>query len=651
MEIINHTPLSIAPITGRIGFPKHSLTFIIKGTFDLVYGGVATMAEEQLFPTGDELHPDDDEGSGSVFYESDFAYYKPRADLLLSGKCHTPGGKPVQACKVSFGVGQKLKTLGIFGDRYWNQLTRTISDPEPFTQMDLRYENSFGGEGFKKNPVGKGFKKVKNTDGSTKWPLPNIEDLKHLIDSPGSQPDPAGFGPIRNLWHQRYSKLGTYKGNWLKDRWPWLPTDFDWGHFNAAPDDMQVKGYLKGDETLFFENLHPQKSIFQSQLPSIKPRLFTNKKDPTDRRRSIFIEPSLNLDTLWVDMEAEKIVLIWRGVVEVLSEDYEEILHVFIVDENLGETPKSKGFYHDLFLKQFVETEELRLADDNEQETGPPETDDFDIEKEIQKIEEEVRAAYLEAGLDPDPEIPERTEEDKQEEARLLKEMGIEEEIPEVPLTREIIMDRIFKGESFRGEDLRGIDLSGLDMRRTSFSDAILDGVNLQQSILTESDFTNATFSKAILSSADLKGAVLKDADFTEAVLVHSDLSESDISDAIFERANLKSAVLDNCSADGASFYEADLTGVSFQNATGRAADFSKSKLSGANFLGASLVEACVEDAEGIGVNMRGTDLTGLQASGKTNFSEGCFQRAIAPYSIWENALLDNADFSFSIAD
>lgn len=647
MEILNQTSLLFAPIAGRIGFPRHSLTLIIKGTFDLVHNGKATISENQLFHTGDELYPDDDEGQGSNFYESDFAYFKPFTDLLLSGKCYAPGGQSVQACKVTFGVGPRSKALGIFGNRYWNQITKTISDPKPFTQMELRYENSFGGEGFDKNPVGKGFGKIKDPHGAVKWPLPNIEDLKHLIGSSKSQPEPAGFGPIGSLWFQRNSKIGTYKGDWLKERWPWYPTDFDWGYYNAAPADMQVEGYLKGDETLFFENLHPTHAIYKSCLPSIKPRLFINKKNPTDHHRSIFSEPTLNLDTLWVNMEAEKLVLVWRCVIEVLSEDYDKISHVFIAAESMGDARKSKEFYHDLFLKQFdkeeVDSDEIITAEDEF-----PATEDIDIEKEVKKVEEEIRAAFIEAGIDPDQDIPEPTEADKEEEARLLKEFGIEEDVVEIPFTREIVMDRVVKGEGFSGEDLSNMDLSGLDMQGVDFSDAILVGTNLSQSILAKSDFTHSTFSKADLSSADLRGAVLKDADLTGAILISADLREADIKDAVFDSANLKNAVLDNSFAEGTSFYEADLSGASFQNVKGRAADFSKSRLSDANFCGAGLVEASVEDAEGLRVNMSGADLTGFRASGKTNFTGGKFQKVIAPYSIWENAILDEADFSMS---
>ncbi|MEZ4551059.1 MAG: DUF2169 domain-containing protein [Desulfobacterales bacterium] len=148
---------------------------------------------------------------------------------------------------------------------------------------------------------------------------------------------------------QRRSKLGTYKGNWLKDRWPWYPMDFDWGHFNAAPADMQAEGYLKGDEPLFFENLHPEFSTYHSRLPSIRPRLFVNKKELTDQEGFQFMEPKLNLDTLWVDMEAETLVLVWRAVISVLSENYDEITDVFIAAEQLEDSPQTKEFYHGLF--------------------------------------------------------------------------------------------------------------------------------------------------------------------------------------------------------------------------------------------------------------------------------------------------------------
>ena len=78
MEIINDTPFSFGLLPGRIYFPQHSLTLMVKGSFDLKHQVPPTIAEEQAFPEGDVYYEGDDEGKGSVFYESDFAYAKPQ---------------------------------------------------------------------------------------------------------------------------------------------------------------------------------------------------------------------------------------------------------------------------------------------------------------------------------------------------------------------------------------------------------------------------------------------------------------------------------------------------------------------------------------------------------------------------------------------
>jgi hypothetical protein len=269
LKIINTTQFQFAPFPGRINFPGHTLTLIVKGTFDLSQGQNAVPSEDQLQPTGDEYYPDDDDMQGSCRYASDFTFFKPKADLLLSGHCYAPDGKPVPAAQVKFQVGPHEKNLYVFGDRQWKRSFgfRTISDPEPFTKKELKYENSFGGEEYKLNPIGKGYAKQETEDGRKVTLLPNIEDPEDLIGSPRNRPKPAGFGPLGSMWKQRFSKLGTYKDKWMKNRWPWFAEDFDYGYFNSAPADMQVEGYLHGDEELYFKNLHPESPRFVSNLP------------------------------------------------------------------------------------------------------------------------------------------------------------------------------------------------------------------------------------------------------------------------------------------------------------------------------------------------------------------------------------------------
>jgi hypothetical protein len=92
LKIVTATPFLAAVLPGRMEYPRHSLTLIVKGTFSLNPEGKTVPAENPAFPSGDDFYSDDEKRE-SIRYESDFAWFKPRADLLLHGKCHTPEGR------------------------------------------------------------------------------------------------------------------------------------------------------------------------------------------------------------------------------------------------------------------------------------------------------------------------------------------------------------------------------------------------------------------------------------------------------------------------------------------------------------------------------------------------------------------------------
>lgn len=635
-------------MVGRIDFPNHSLTLIVKGTFNLWPEKKTTLSEEQLYPTGDEFYPEDEEMQNGARYSSDFAYYKPRADLLLVGKCHALEGKKVSASNVTFQVGAKSKTLNVFGNRNWKRglLGSIPTNPEPFEEMELRYENSFGGKGYKENPVGKGFEKIVTKSGKNVRMLPNIVNPEDQIVSPSGRHEPAGVGPLGLMWTQRFSKLGTYKGNYLKERWPWFAKNFDWEYFNAAPPDMQVEGYLRGDEELYFENLHPVHPKYYSRLPGLRVRCFLNETDIANKGSTNFREVHMNMDTLWVDMEDEKLVLVWRGATNIKSEDYEEIEHIFIVSEKLEEPSESVDYYQDLFLKQLAEEDA-----EESYEVGPMEIEEAgntsEVDEEIAKAEEQMRASLLKAGINPDN-LPEPTPEQKADEAKILKELGIEEEVEEPPLTRVIVQERIAQGEGFTGEDLSGLNLSGIDMKGVDFQGAILSKVSFKDTNLSGAKLLEANLTEADLSGANLKDAILKDADLTGANLKGADLTGAKLEDAVFEKANLDNAILDQVTATDTNFSEASLAEASLKKSIFKGADFSRCTMDKADFQGSNLAEATVDSAVGVEVNMSETDLTELRASGGCNFTQGIFRKATGLESIWEKANLKDADFSFS---
>jgi uncharacterized protein YjbI with pentapeptide repeats len=647
LKLLTETPFKFAPLVGRIGFPAHSLTLIVKGTFRILPGRPAQLADEQLLPTGDEYYADDEEMQQSCRYESDFAPFKPRADLLLVGKCHTPEETPIGFCRVRFQVGTRGKALDVVGERLQNgALARsTDRDPEPFTQMELRYENSFGGEGYEKNPVGKGYV---ISEGGEQVQLPNI--LQPNVDrpSPNAQPEPAGFGPLGRMWEQRFSKLGTYDNRWLQERWPWFPEDLDWAFFNASPPDMQAEGYLRGDETLYFENLHPVHSQYRSRLPGVRVRCFLNELPTPGKGGDVFHEVGMNLDTLWVDMDSERLVLVWRGVSPVTTEDHEEVQDVFIVSERVSELPKTLEHYQAAFLQQLRAREE----EESFQAEEPAETEEEEEapDEELAKIEAEANAALVAAGVDPD-ETPVPSEESKAAEAQLLRDLGITDEQEPTPLTRELVQARVAGGDDFAGEDLSGIDFTGFTAPGVGFQGAIMAGVRLEGADLSGADLTGANLVGADLSGALLVKASLKEADLTGANLAGANLTDAVMEGAIFDRASMPGARLDEALARDASFVEADLTRASAKNAAFPGADLSRAILTDADLRGCNLREVSIEGALAQHINLADADLTELRASEGADFSRGSFRRAIGLESIWEGSILREADFSYARLD
>jgi len=67
---------------------------------------------------------------------------------------------------------------------------------------------------------------------------PNAAQMAGIARNYGAAP--AGFGVVGRAWAPRLAQAGSYDDAWLKNRWPYLPKDFDFGYWNAAPADQQV---------------------------------------------------------------------------------------------------------------------------------------------------------------------------------------------------------------------------------------------------------------------------------------------------------------------------------------------------------------------------------------------------------------------------
>lgn len=268
----------------------------------------------------------------------DMGMPKIRGEVLVSGACYTPAGKPYPACPVTLKIGNVNKTLNVFGNRFWNSIGG-ISNPEPFSTMPLTWPNAFGGNGYDFNPVGKGFAPIID-NGKTVHPLPNIEDPRAQIGSPKDKPMPAGFAAIDISWKQRISKSGTYDKKWLETRFPGYAADMDPTFLNTAAEDQWLEGFFAGDEAFTLEHMHPVEPVLSGKLPGLTARCFIRRK--TAEPESLE-EIAMRLETVHFFPDAKQGVLIFRGGIEIATDDADDILLAMAASEKIGE---KKPFEH-----------------------------------------------------------------------------------------------------------------------------------------------------------------------------------------------------------------------------------------------------------------------------------------------------------------
>ena len=692
MKLTNDTVFKAAWLLGRV--PPHALsaTVFVKGTFKMRPGGEATAAEEQAELSGD-VHVDDDPAR-RLLVASDFALHKPRTDLLLKGTCHAPGGKPTEVCRVSFKVGAWSKALGVIGDRTWKKslFGASMSAPQPFASMPLTWERSFGGAGFPRNPDGRGVAEIEGPDGTPMHPLPNIEDPSALVKGASARPEPAGFGPVSLGWPQRRSKAGTFGAAWLREKWPWFPDDADWTLFNAAPEDQQLAGYLRGDETVVVENLHPAHARYETRLPRLRVRWFIDE-DAGDKLH--FHEIPLRLDTLSVDMDAELLVLTWRGVAPVRSKKMKEILEHYVVAEPLDSAPLSSADYHARLEARKREMEEakakrpvpfvpLELPDIAPPDLGwvkKAEAEKAALESEMRGLEtkQAARRKALSAklselgvpmpapgagGADPFQAAHasyERLKARDPQAAALFpapKKADFEfppmtpfpapppEPAPRPKWTRAACAAHAAARGSFAGQDLSELDLSGIDFSELDLQGAVLAGSTLTGCRFARSILTRAALRKAQLAGAVLEGATLEGADLAGAVLGGAVLRGATLANADLTGAVLEGADLTEARAGRALFLGADLSGVKAAGADLRGAQLDGATVTSAEFTRARLDGASFEKSTGAGLVLSQSTLTKARFSG-AKLPQAVVRNASARESVWEGAVLTQADFSF----
>lgn len=309
-----------------------------------------------------------------VVHESDLAPFKPACDIIVNGTVYTPDGAAVPTMTAGLlmhsPTGEVLmdKKLRITGRRFYRRQPLTgqwyETEPEPFTSLPLDYRYAYGGEcriepdseyadripheyrltdeqrhvhpesshppqahmACPANPLGLGFMppwyqragKIQQAEApriiSAECPF----TLHHFIacldgkdDVSAPEFQPAGFGCISRTWLPRLPLAGTYDQEWLENRHPSLPENFDFRYWNAAPHDQQIPFPAPGI-TFALSGFHPEGDI-RFALP-------TNRAGILLRMDSGECIPQMMwTDTLLIDTDALTVEQTWRYLLPVNS--------------------------------------------------------------------------------------------------------------------------------------------------------------------------------------------------------------------------------------------------------------------------------------------------------------------------------------------
>ncbi len=340
----NNGVVEIVP--GRNHRGEHVFSVIVKRTYSITGSGAAERADaDGELRKIDEYYDNGDPEWSTIQHESELAPYKASTDVVVVGRAYAPRGRPTVRMPVGVQVGERKKVLTVTGDRrcsYRAGATPVFTDPEPFTEMEIRYDRAYGGADEKSLPTipflyprnfrgtGVVLRNVKEAvEGLT---LPNIEDPQDLIaperlfieepDRWHLQPLPQGFGWLQREWYPRCAMLGSYPpfidpGTiTAEERMGLLPNDhvalakqsklrpMATQFANGASFGM-VFAALKGDESVSLGGLTPEgllKFTLPGEKPSIGLDLGSGMQELEPQMHTVSIRP----DDLEID-------LIWRG--------------------------------------------------------------------------------------------------------------------------------------------------------------------------------------------------------------------------------------------------------------------------------------------------------------------------------------------------
>jgi hypothetical protein len=339
MRLENTTPFA-ANFTLALDKQGHEqIILVVKATFVLnEVRGIPTLVAPSQLPLLEAdvfgPHPAYD----ATVFETDFAHFRPRCDVLCHARAHAPRGEPVTTLDVGLRLGQWAKKFTVHGSRIWLRAAAGYvpSEKRSFLQQDIGYDHAYGGidpeaenpalaRTYETNPVGRGY--YPNLGNRVGRPLANTAEFGLDGVSPDGGFAPMAFGPLGRSWLPRRSYGGTYDASWLDNRVPLLPMDFDDRYFQASAPDQQIP-YPTGGEPVELVHLSPE-----GRLSGEIPR--TQIIVTFERKSGRITQRIANLDTVLFLPEDRHMCLTWRTRITA-ERDLFEFARAIVVENPLN---------------------------------------------------------------------------------------------------------------------------------------------------------------------------------------------------------------------------------------------------------------------------------------------------------------------------
>jgi len=329
MELINGTKMRAGYTLGLDPNGRERVVVAIKGTYRIPVsaGDPPQLADEQM-PLKEADEFTGEPGFSAPLYESDYAPFKPRCDVLLVGSAHAPGGQPTKHVVVDLNVGPIQKTFEVVGNRVWDKilLSMTPSEPQPFLSMPITYDRAYGGvdiaennpdkiRTYTANPVGVGYYPLTKRKALIGKPLPNTQGRRGRVTTTTGKYRPMSFGSIGRNFASRVPYAGTYDQNWIDNTFPFLPPDFKEAYFQAAPTDQQID-YPRGGEQVVLTNLTPQGHTSFNLPKEEMPVVFYVRDGDKHETQAV-------IDTLLIEPDHQRFSFTWRASMPLKKDIFE----------------------------------------------------------------------------------------------------------------------------------------------------------------------------------------------------------------------------------------------------------------------------------------------------------------------------------------